>query len=146
MLDTLFSVANLLVVPAWLALAVAPTDRWTQRVAAGAIPTLIAVAYGVLLTLAFVDPVAEGGGFGSLDAVAALFSDPRGLLAGWLHYLAFDLFIGAWEARDAAEQGVPRWLLIPCLVLTFMAGPIGWLLYGIARTVYGRKQEAISAA
>jgi len=142
MLDTLFSIASTLVLPAWLALAVAPTNRWTQRAAAWLVPALLAVAYAVLLGLAFAQPTTTGGGFGSLDAVAALFGDRRALLAGWLHYLAFDLFVGAWEARDAATLRVPRWLLIPCLVLTFMAGPAGWLLYAAIRTVYARRQRS----
>ena len=51
------------------------------------------------------------------------------LLAGWIHYLAFDLLIGTWETRDARERGLPHLLLVPCLVLTFLLGPAGWLLY-----------------
>ena len=59
---------------------------------------------------------------------------PHGmLLAGWVHYLAFDLFIGAWETRDAMARRVPRLLLAPCLVMTFMLGPIGLLCYHIVR-------------
>jgi hypothetical protein len=61
--------------------------------------------------------------------VAQLFADPWLLLAGWLHYLAFDLLVGTWEARDSIERGVPRWILVPCLFLTFMFGPAGWLAY-----------------
>jgi hypothetical protein len=69
------------------------------------------------------------GGFSSLAAVATLFGNPWALLAGWIHYLAFDLLIGTWEARDARERGVPHLLLVPCLILTFLFGPAGWLLY-----------------
>ena len=140
MLDSLFSIASTLVLPAWLALAVAPTHRWTQRLAAWIVPTLLAAAYVWLLIAGLRQPGAEGG-FGSLDAVATLFENRQALLAGWIHYLAFDLVIGAWEARDAERVGVSRWVLIPCLGLTFMAGPAGWLLYGIARTVQLRTQH-----
>jgi hypothetical protein len=75
------------------------------------------------------------GGFGSLSDVALLFSEPAVLLAGWVHYLAFDLFIGAWETRDAQAHHVPHLLLIPCLILTFMLGPIGLLTYFALRTM-----------
>ena len=51
------------------------------------------------------------------------------LLAGWIHYLAFDLLIGSWEVRDARELGIPHLFVVPCLFLTFMFGPAGWLLY-----------------
>ena len=64
-----------------------------------------------------------------LDGVATLFANRWLLLAGWVHYLAFDLLIGTWEARDARERGLPHLLLVPCLFLTLMFGPAGWLAY-----------------
>lgn len=51
------------------------------------------------------------------------------LLAGWVHYLAFDLFIGSWEVRDAQRHGLSHLLVVPCLALTFLFGPVGLLLY-----------------
>ena len=71
----------------------------------------------------------SAGGFASLAAVATLFSNPWLLLAGWTHYLAFDLFVGSWEVRDARERGIPHLCVLPCLALTFLFGPAGWLLY-----------------
>ena len=56
-------------------------------------------------------------------------ADPWLLLAGWIHYLAFDLLVGAWEARDARERGIPHLFVVPSLILTFLFGPAGWLLY-----------------
>ena len=73
------------------------------------------------------------GGFDSLVGVAALFQDPWILLAGWVHYLAFDLLVGVWEVRDAESHGVTRGRLMICLVLTFLFGPAGWLLYRVLR-------------
>ncbi len=73
------------------------------------------------------------GGFSSLAAVAQLFDNRWLLLAGWVHYLAFDLLTGAWETRDAIARRVPRLLLAPCLVVTFMLGPIGLLGYHLCR-------------
>jgi hypothetical protein len=63
-----------------------------------------------------------------------LFSNPWLLLAGWIHYLAFDLLVGSWEARDAHDRGVRHLLVVPCLILTFLFGPIGWLIYLGIRT------------
>lgn len=77
----------------------------------------------------------SAGGFGSLAEVALLFQKDEALLAGWIHYLAFDLFVGMWEASDAAKRNINRWLLLPCLILTFMLGPIGLLLYFIIRGI-----------
>ena len=75
-----------------------------------------------------------------------LFADPWILLAGWIHYLVFDLFIGAWEVRDAARLGIPHLLVVPCLVLTFLFGPVGLLLYGIVRAVRTRRVLVDEAA
>ena len=89
------------------------------------------------------------GGFGSLAEVARLFANPALLLAGWLHYLAFDLFIGAWEVRDAQRHGFPHLLVIPCLLLTFLLGPIGLLCYMAVRVRLGRRggrRHRLSAA
>lgn len=124
--DTIFSIANTAVLPAWVLLMAAPKWPWTQRVALVTGPVLIGLAYALIAARML---PASGGNFASLAGVAALFADRRILLAGWLHYLAFDLFVGAWEARDSAALGLPRFILIPCLLLTFLLGPLGLLLY-----------------
>jgi ABA DEFICIENT 4-like len=131
-LESLFSIAGAFATLGWLLLILLPRHRVAQLVAGVGIPLTIAVLYLVLIALHF--PGAKGG-FGSLADVSLLFSEPALLLAGWVHYLAFDLFIGAWEVRDAQKHGVPHLLVVPCLILTFMLGPIGLLLYFAIRTV-----------
>ena len=74
----------------------------------------------------------------SLAGIYAAFGNPRTLLVAWVHYLVFDLFVGAWEARDAQRTGVPHWALVPCLFLTLMAGPMGLLAYLAIRWVRTR--------
>ena len=126
----LFTVANLTVVPAWLMLAVLPRWRWTRIVAAYAVPAALGVVYLLIMLQEF---DLDGGGFGSLAEVSRLFENPWMLLAGWIHYLAFDLFIGAWEVRDASRLNIPHPYVIPCLLLTFLVGPVGLLAYFIVR-------------
>jgi hypothetical protein len=112
-----------------------PTRRWVTDVVTGkAAPALFAVAYIAIVIAVF--PRAEGS-FSTLAGVRELFANPWLLLAGWLHYLAFDLLIGTWEARDSVERGVPRWLLVPSLFLTLMFGPMGWMAYMVVRVRYG---------
>src|SRR5688500_10125974 len=93
-----FSFVNLTVIPAWLLLIFMPRWEWTRIVAAYAVPSALAIVY---LTLLLMNKPPEGAGFGSIQQVERLFSSQWLLLAGWVHYLAFDLFIGAWEVRDA---------------------------------------------
>ena len=130
--EQLFSVTNTIAVLSWLLLAVLPGRRWVTDVITGkAVPILFAVLY-VAIVVATLGG-AEGS-FSTLSGVSALFANPWLLLAGWVHYLAFDLLIGTWEARDARERQVPHLLLVPCLFLTLMLGPAGWLLYMAVRT------------
>jgi Domain of unknown function (DUF4281) len=133
--EGLFSIVNPIALVGWILLIVLPRQRWVANIAAAwAIPGLLALIYvGVIGT----HIVGSPGGFSSLPAVAMLFANPWLLLAGWIHYLAFDLFVGSWEARDARERGVPHLVLMPCLLLTFLFGPAGWLLYLLARRVFG---------
>ena len=126
----LFTLANLTVVPAWLMLAILPRWRWTRIVAAYAVPAALGVVYLLIMLQEF---DLDGGGFGSLAEVARLFENPWMLLAGWIHYLAFDLFIGAWEVRDASRLNIPHLYVVPCLLLTFLAGPVGLLCYFVVR-------------
>jgi hypothetical protein len=94
----------------------------TSLITTAVIPASLAATYIVVLGLHWGD---TDGGFGSLSQVATLFTSRWALLAGWTHYLAFDLLVGSWEARDARAHGIPHWLVLPCLFLTFMFGPAG---------------------
>jgi Domain of unknown function (DUF4281) len=140
--ESLFQVASTAVMPGWVLLAVAP--RWKPTrilVRSGALSLLLAGLYLVLVLLYFPGAV---GGFGSLAEVARLFESRPLLLAGWVHYLAFDLFVGAWETGDAETRGVSHLLVIPCLVLTFFFGPIGLLAYFAVRAVAARRAKAVA--
>ena len=131
--ETIFSLASAAVLPGWAALLASPWfPRAAQSVAGLVVPLLLSVAY-VALVLAFLAP-AEGG-FGSLADVMALFAVPEVALAGWIHFLAFDLLIGALIVRGARAEGMPFPLVLPCLPLTFLAGPAGWLLFQALRAV-----------
>ena len=103
--------ASAAVLPGWLLLVFAPRWRHTARlVCAVLIPGLLAVLYAALIAARWWG--AEGG-FSSLADVQKLFADRWILLAGWVHYLVFDLFIGAWEVRDAQRLRIPHFLVVP---------------------------------
>jgi Kef-type K+ transport system membrane component KefB len=129
--ELIFTIANFTAMAGWLLMAILPRWSWTRKIVlSGILPLLLSAAYLVLVLLFF--GRAEGG-FGSLAEVMKLFTNEWAVLAGWIHYLAFDMLIGAWEVKDSQEQGVSHLLVIPCLVLTFLLGPIGFLLYHIIR-------------
>lgn len=143
---TVFTICNYGVLPLWLLLAVAPGWPGTQRIVHAVwLPLLLAAVY----VWALLATSAEGGSFTSLAGVMAFFRSPHGALAGWVHYLVFDLFIGAWEVRDARRRQIPHLMLLPCLFFTLMLGPIGLALYlalRIARTGKTGLDEADASA
>jgi hypothetical protein len=136
-LETLFLLCNYGVMPAWLLLAVAPRWIWTQRIVHSAlVPLVLGSVY--LVGFSTAPPAPEGAGFGSLAGVMLFFSVPQAVLVGWVHYLVFDLFVGAWEVRDARRHGIHHGLVLPCLFFTLMLGPIGLLLYLMLRAARTR--------
>jgi hypothetical protein len=135
--EQIFSAANFVALCGWLLLIVLPGKKWVSHVVSGAaIPAALAVLYIAIIAT---NLHGSEGGFSSLADVALLFSNPLLLLAGWVHYLAFDLFIGSWEVRDARRRGLSHWYVVPCLIPTFLFGPAGWLMYLGVRSVAGRE-------
>ena len=138
--ERLFTAANTLALAGWVLLALAPRRRWAHwHVSGVAIPAALALAY--VLLLARHAPGAEGG-FSTLAGVRALFATDGVLLAGWLHFLAFDLFLGAWMCRRATAEALPLWRLYPALPLTFLAGPAGLLVFLALRAAPRRRAGA----
>ena len=125
--DTLFTIANPLALLGWLALAFAPLQpRLIDLFAGWFLPALLSLGYAVVMLVHFAD---APGGFQSLADVQALFTDADVALAGWVHYLAFDLFIGAWILRDARREGLAHWAVLPILPFVFLFGPAGFVAY-----------------
>ena len=143
MATLLFSCGNMLAMAGWLALLVAlfvararPAVMVATRFVA---PILYGLAYIALLIVgadAFKD-----GGFSSIAQVRALFANDNALTAGWLHYLAFDLFVGTWIVEDGTRRGVNPCLIVPCLILTFLFGPAGYLLYNLVRLTRAQQTD-----
>jgi hypothetical protein len=129
--DVLFNYANLLAMAGWIILIFLPR-RWPALfwIPQFWIPGVLALGYSGLILANF---GTTDGGFGSISDVRALFASDAVLLAGWFHYLAFDLFIGAWIARRADEAGVHRLIQAPILAATFMFGPMGLVLFFLTR-------------
>ena len=146
--DGLFRVCGMLAMLGWLCLL--STPLWPKRyretvprlIGAIVIPALIAVVYtGVIVTHWAGHP----GGFNSLDAVMQLFTDRWLVVAGWVHYLAFDLFIGGWELAESRQRGIPHLLLVPFLLLTFFFGPIGFLSFLAVRSFFRKSKPVVTA-
>jgi hypothetical protein len=137
----IFLSANGIAMLCWVALAISLfTPRWQlwiQRLTGYVVPAFFAIIYIFCIRRGFAETT--GGGFGSITEVRALFASDAALVAGWLHYLAFDLFVGTWIVRRGLKDGINRLLLLFCLPITFMFGPIGFLVFLIERAIFLRR-------
>ena len=135
--DALFQLTGPLAMLGWLTLVLAPfAPRISDAIATLAIPALLSVGYTALILVHWSD---AAGGFDSLANVMLLFTNPAVALAGWVHYLAFDLFVGAWITRTARAERIPHLLILPCLVLTFLFGPAGFLAFIALRAAFAAR-------
>lgn len=136
-LETLFSVASRLALAGWIVLLFYRFNpKWVSIISAVAIPLLLSIGYAGLIAKSFTGEGAQGG-FDTLANVALLFENKGALLAGWVHYLAFDLLVGFWIMKRSTEENMPYWLVLPCLPATLMFGPAGFLLFYLIRFVRG---------
>ena len=129
-----FKAVNILALVAWAALILLP--RWPALLSAltylGVGLLCLIYSAGLIGVLSGLIPAGEGGAnFDSIAGVRAIFASDVGVVVGWTHYLAFDLFVGLWIARDGDAKVISRFVQAPVLLATFMAGPLGlgaWLL------------------
>lgn len=134
--DFIFQIANSTALIGWLILAfgiIFNKEAWRETIAGTVIPVGLSGLYTLLIIFFWAK---AQGGFDSLPNVQKLFTYQWAALAGWVHYLAFDLFVGSWITKRVIEEGLPRLLLVPLLPLTFLFGPIGYFGFFLARLTF----------
>lgn len=130
--DTVFSIANTSALPMWLLMVALPKWKVTRfLVDFRVLPILLSLIYITYIALSFRS--GSSFDFGSLESVMSLFTEKEAVLAGWIHYLAFDLLVGMWMLDKNRELGIHPLLMVPCLLGAFMFGPLGFLLFTLIR-------------
>ena len=146
MFDIIFFSSSLLVVPFWFLIIFLPFWRWTERILRSLwIIVPIALVYAALVlpnALSLIGDLANP----TLDNIAVLLGTPQGATIGWIHFLAFDLFVGRWAYLDSRERGIAWWLVSPTLFFVLMFGPLGLILYLGVRTLAGRSAQTPQTA
>jgi len=139
--DSIFQACSTIAMAGWIVLLIAsPFWMSFDKFVIGIIITLFAIVYAWLIAQSFTPGDFEK--FGSLNGVMELFTNRTAVTAGWVHYLAFDLLTGTWIKKNSIKYNISHWLLIPCLFLTFMLGPVGLLLYLLIRTIKAKRYFA----
>lgn len=136
--DNFYWYAGILIFVPWGLLVLAPNGRYTDRVAFAA--AFVLLCFGAWFTIQYLfSPDGDGGSVWSLEGLSHLFRSKEMLLTGWLNYLSFCLFAGGWQSHDSRQLDLPHVWVVPCLLLTMLAGPSGLLLYMLLRWVKTRR-------
>lgn len=140
-IQLIFRLLNFGILLPWILLIFLPKWKGTQWMVKRRLPAFIlAVVYLVLLLEhLWTAPLGSGVDFMSLESIKNAFMQDKVMLIGWIHYLAFDLFVGMWELKNAQENQLPHYWLAPCLFFTMMYGPVGLVLYWVFRQCFASK-------
>ncbi len=130
-----FSIANTTVLPMWALMIFLPKWKATRfLIDYKIIPILLSIVYVIYISISL-QSSSGGMDFGSLESVMNLFTKENAVLAGWIHYLAFDLLVGMWILNQNKQLKIHQILIAPCLLGTFIFGPFGFLLFMIMRAI-----------
>lgn len=136
--DLLFSFFNSLALVGWSFLIFFPNFKITKLcIRSGYLSIFFCLSYTIICVIALTSNAP--GGFQKLDELMILFDNKSWVLTGWIHYLAFDLFIGSWILKDSIKHNIRHALIIPSLIFTFILGPFGFIIYFITRAIYLNK-------
>ena len=140
MAQTFFQATNTLALLAWIALVVFPGRKLVSGLlCAVVVPGLLAVAYACVIGWKLTANGLPAEDVMTLAGLRVIFGDDWVFAAAWTHYLAFDLVVGAWIARDSVKLGIPWPLRTVALVLTFLSGPVGFLVHLVGRGLLRRE-------
>jgi hypothetical protein len=140
--ENIYLIANWGVIPFWLLLIFLPHSQFTNFMTQSIIaPLLLAVGYAYLSYTIFLEESILDGFelYSGLDGLYSVFTNEALLLIFWLHFLSISLFTGAWIVRDSKKYLIPKIVGIPCLILTYFAGPIGLVIYWFMRIFFAKK-------
>lgn len=134
--EQIFQIVNLIALIAWIGLLFFPRWKVTQIVV---ISGLVSLVFSIVYLVLFIYNVGgsdfDPESFQTLSGLSSMFGSSEAVLVGWVHYLAFDLFVGMWISEDAKKKKIAHWKVFVPLLFTFMAGPIGLLIYFLIRAL-----------
>ncbi len=145
----IFQAVNAVALVLWLVLILSP--RWRGAIGqlriagAGGLSLFYVILVTTALTVGFGESAGPAPDFSSIAGVRAIFASDGGVVTGWTHYLALDLFTGLWIAEDSDRRGISRFVQAPVLVLTFLAGPAGLFMHILLSRLFWRSRETSHA-
>ncbi len=135
-----FSIANITAFFMWILMIVLPKWKATRfLIDYKVIPIILSLVYAFYIIQSIL--TGPSMDFGSLQAVMHLFTVEQAVLAGWLHYLVFDMLVGMWMLDKNKSLKIHQAIMALCLIGTFMMGPVGFLLFMAVRALKKQKKS-----
>jgi len=144
MFDTIFAISSLFTMPFWLLMIFLPSWRWTERIMHSLWTIVPAALAYTLLVVPRVPALLPLLANPELASIATLLGTPSGATIGWIHFLAFDLFVGRWAYLESRQRNIHPVLTAFVLFFILMFGPLGFMLYLLLRTVAGFQSKTSS--
>lgn len=132
-MENIFSLSSLLVMPFWFLMAFVPTWKWSKRIIGSAWIAAPAAILYVFLVLPGIQDILPQVMNPELTGIAATLGTPEGATIAWVHFLAFDLFVGRWVYLDSRKRNINPFIMFPFIFFTLMLGPLGFLAYLVLR-------------
>ena len=148
-METLFQLSALLVVPFWLLIVLLPKWQWTRRIMNTILVIVPAALLYLFLLVSNLDTTVDFLTHlfpPTLAVIQTLFGTIAGATIAWVHFGAFDLFVGRWVYLDSQAEGISAWIVSPILLVVFLLGPLGFLLYLATRWIVGRNRLSLSTS
>lgn len=134
--NKIFKAQTYLALIGWLTLILLPSWQFGKEMVVGLVIFMLSVLYVYLLSFGRRHDdsgIKAVGNAMTLNGVISLFKSPHIVMVGWVHYLAFDLMVGLFILNDSQLNDISHWFVVPCLIGTFVFGPLGLLAYLVLR-------------
>ena len=141
--ENIYLWTNFGILPFWLMLIILPNSKFTQFFVNSIIlPLILSTIYIFIIYLIILLDESIFDVFKlylSLDNLYTVFATESFLLVFWLHFLALNLFLGSWISREGIKYNIPRSLVFTPLILVYLTGPLGLVLYWLIRVFYAKR-------
>ena len=134
---------NIGVLPFWFVLMFFPQSNICKYLVTSIFPYLVfGLVYIYLLFLFYKTDYNFLNNFNlylGLNELKNLFEDNSFLIAFWLHFLAINLFCGAWIVKDSQKFIISKIIVFFPLIITYFIGPIGLFVYWVIRIFFAKR-------
>ncbi len=142
-IEILYFWVNLGVLPFWFILIFLPQSNICRIFTTSIFPILLlSGAYIFMLYVMFqnnYDFLSNFELYLGINRLTDLFSNNSFLIIFWIHFVSINLFVGGWIVKDSLKFNMNKVLLFFPLIITYLIGPLGIVVYWIIKIFYAKR-------